>query len=98
MSDAPIADTSFEASRSRWNRALIGEEEEDRREALAELAGSYWYGVYAWWRRAGLEATDAVTATLASFNLWLGEAAPKTSDTGASRMREWLAARLAELV
>ncbi len=65
---------------------------------MTELAASYWYGVYAWWRRAGLEATDAVTATLASFNLWLGEAAPKTSDTGASRMREWLAARLAELV
>ena len=97
MSDTPTADTSFEAARSRWNRVLSGDED-DRREALTELAASYWYGVYAWWRRSGLEAADAVTATLASFNRWLGEAPPKISDSGASRMREWLAARLAELV
>ncbi len=83
-------------ARSRWARALEGHID-DRREALRELASSYYYCAYAWWRRAGLDAGQASTATVASFTRWLGEAPPAPQDSGAGRMREWLPARLAEL-
>ncbi|MGB8170851.1 MAG: protein kinase, partial [Chthoniobacteraceae bacterium] len=81
---------------SRWARATSGAGTDDGREALRELAGSYWYCVYAWWRRAGLEASRAAAATLASFTRWLGDAPPTAEDSGVARMREWLPARLAE--
>ena len=96
MTPPPKTEAVTEVLRSHWGRAL-GESDEDRGEALRELAASYWYCVYTWWRRAGLEAERAATATLASFTRWLGEAPPTASDSGARRMREWLQARLAEL-
>ena len=65
--------------------------------ALRELAESYWYCVYAWWRRAGLDAARAPRATLASFDHWLGDAPPQAADAGIARMREWIPVRLAEL-
>ena len=82
---------------SRWARATSGPRAEDSLAALGELAGSYWYCVYAWWRRAGLEADPAATATVASFTRWLRSAPPRADDSGAGRMRNWLPARLAEL-
>jgi len=96
MAAPPKTTEVTEASLSRWGRA-VGGRGEDQREALKELAASYWYGVYAWWRRAGLDTEEAGTATLAAFTRWLGDAPPSASDTGAGRMREWLPARLAEL-
>ena len=96
MTAPPKSEAVTEVLRSRWGRAL-GENGEDRGEALRELAATYWYCVYAWWRRAGLEADRAATATLASFTHWLSDAPPSASDSGAGRMREWLPARLAEL-
>jgi Protein kinase domain len=96
MTAPPKPETVSEASRSRWD-VTVGGSGEDRREAFRELAASYWYCVYAWWRRAGLEAARAEMATLASFERWLGEAPPGELDSGAGRMREWLPARLAEL-
>ncbi len=65
--------------------------------ALCELAGSYWYCVYAWWRRAGLDAKHAATGTLACFTRWTGSAPPAKSDTGAESLRLWLVARVNEL-
>ena len=82
---------------SRWKLAQDGADRSAAVAALRELAGSYWYCVYAWWRRAGLDATGAPAATLASFGQWLGDAAPQAADSGSARLREWLAARLAEL-
>src|SRR5262245_5078205 len=82
MDSAPVA--------SRWARAVAGD-----REALHELGGSYWYAVYAWWRRCGAE--DAANTTAASFGHWLTDELPKPEDTGASRLRTWLKARLAGL-
>ncbi len=81
---------------SRWGRATsdVGEE---AREALRELAGSYDYCVYAWWRRAGREAEPAMAATLAVFDRWLGASPPQRTDSGSERMRTWLAERLVEL-
>ncbi len=96
MSEANSADAEPVTAHSRWARALEGPAG-DRREALRELAASYSYCVFAWWRRAGLDAADASTATVASFTRWLGEAPPSPTDSGAARLREWLLARLAEL-
>jgi hypothetical protein len=61
------------------------------------LAGSYWYCAYLWWRRAGLEATKARTATLATFTRWLEGDPPSVDDPGASRMRVWMPMKLAAL-
>src|SRR6476660_2935027 len=81
---------------TRWALA-VGGAGDARKEALSDLAASYWYCVYAWWRRAGLDAASAETATVASFTCWLGASPPDEADSGAARMREWLPARLAEL-
>ena len=96
MTSPPEPEGVSAASGSRWSRILRGSGE-DGREAFGELAASYWYCVYAWWRRAGLEADQAAMATLASFTRWLEEAPPRAADSGAGRIREWLPARLAEL-
>jgi len=96
MTETPKLEAASEAPRSRWNRAAASSGE-DRNEALRDLAASYWYCVYAWWRRAGLDADHAATATLSSFTRWLGEAPPDASDSGAARMRDWVPARLVEL-
>jgi hypothetical protein len=82
---------------TRWARVLRGESE-DWREALAELASSYYYCAYAWWRRTGLDAGDAAEATMAAFSMWLGEKRPTEEQSGAGSMREWMGRRLAELV
>jgi serine/threonine protein kinase len=82
----------LEALPSRWARIVQGDPE-----AFRELAGSYWYCVYVWWRRTGLDAEQAATATVASFTRWAGTAPPHASDSDAGRMRQWLPTRLAEL-
>jgi serine/threonine protein kinase len=96
MTDAPNSDSESTVAPTRWALAIsaIGDE---RKEALNDLAASYWYGVYAWWRSAGLDAASAALATVASFTRWLGDFPPDAADSGAGRMREWLPARLAEL-
>ncbi|MEO8353659.1 MAG: hypothetical protein ABI680_18180 [Chthoniobacteraceae bacterium] len=81
---------------TRWAVA-IGATDDERKEALRDLAASYWFCVYAWWRRSGGDAARAATATVASFTRWLGEFPPGPSDSGAGRMRKWLLERLAEL-
>ena len=96
MSDPSKSEAVGEPSRSRWFRS-VGGSGEDQRDALVELANSYWYCVYAWWRRAGLATESAATATLASFTRWLDQVPPNPSDSYSGRMREWLTARLAEL-
>ncbi len=74
----------------RWALALAGEAT-----ALRELAESYWYCTYAWWRRGGLDQASAAAATLASWTGWLTTEPPQPQDAGAARLREWLPARLA---
>src|SRR4051812_16790633 len=74
----------------RWTRALAGDAE-----ALRELAGSYWYVVYAWWRRHGHEDPSALTQ--ACFTRWLTEAPPHPDHPAAERLREWLLAQLKAL-
>jgi hypothetical protein len=96
MTAPPKPEAVSEASRSRWD-VTVGGSGDLQRQAFSELAASYWYCVYAWWRRAGLDADHSATATLASFTRWLREAPPSELDSGAARMREWLPARLAEL-
>lgn len=43
---------------SRWRQATCGDTA-----AWRELAGSYWYCVYAWWRRAGHAEADTLTVS-----------------------------------
>lgn len=62
-----------------------------------ELAGSYWYCLYAWWRAVGRDADSATTGTLACFDRWLHLAPPSADDAGAGRMREWLLGQLPAL-
>ena len=81
---------------SRWARA-ISDEGEAGREALREMAASYWYCVYAWWRRAAFDAESAAGATQSCFARWLGEAPPRAEDSDGGRMREWVLARLGEI-
>ncbi len=97
MSSAPLPN-SREALEipSRW-RVAQEESGSAAKTALRELAESYWYCVYAWWRRAGLDAGRGATATLASFARWLGDAPPRAADSGGARLREWLPTRLGEL-
>ena len=78
-------------TRSRWALACRGDEK-----AFRELAESYWYCVYAWWRRAGLDSVKAPTATLASFSRWLSDPAPLAAEIS-NRLREWIPSRLTEL-
>ncbi|MEO7319490.1 MAG: serine/threonine-protein kinase, partial [Chthoniobacteraceae bacterium] len=78
---------------SRWAQATRGDPQ-----ALEELAGSYWYGVYAWWRRSGLDAERGARATTASFTRWIRSEPPMVDDSGAGLMREWLQVHLVELV
>ena len=49
------------APRSHWACATAEANCDDAREAFREVAASYWYCAYAWWRRAGLDAAHAVT-------------------------------------
>lgn len=89
-----VSDLMLKASL--WARATGSGGNADAK-ALRELAGVYWYCAYAWWRRAGLDPVSTATATLASFEIWLGDSPPKPGDSGAARMREWMEARLREL-
>ena len=96
MDTAPERSTSEAASLpSRWARAISGGD--DGRAALLELAASYWYCLYAWWRCAGFDADSAAGATQSCFGRWLDEAPPRAEDSGGGRMREWLLARLGEI-
>lgn len=72
-----------------WALALSGD-----KDALKSIAASYWYPIYAWWRRAGLPAEKAALATEASFTRWRDTEPPRAEDEGALRLREWLLARL----
>ena len=83
----PTAQTDVAPPSSRWARALEGDTE-----ALRELAASYWYAVYVWWRRSGSEEAGALTQ--ACFTRWLTIAPPHTSHPSAARFREWLLAQL----
>jgi len=89
----PEAPTTKVAPPSRWARATGGD-----RVALRDLAASYWYCAYIWWRRSGLESAQAATATAATFS-GLPEEAPEAGASHArgTRMREWLLAHLAEM-
>ena len=101
MDPTPDSPSTVAAPLSRWAAALQGDAV-----ALGELAASYWYGVYVWWRRSGLEAEAAEAAgaagaagaaTVASFTRWMTTRPPSAEDSEAGLMREWLPARLAEL-
>ena len=92
MDTTPDSPSTIATPPSRWALAVRGDPA-----ALSELAGSYWYCVYFWWRRSGLEADAAGTATVASFTRWMATRPPSGDDSGAGLMREWLPGRLAEL-
>lgn len=78
---------------SRWARATRGDQE-----AFRELAGSYWYCAYAWWRRSGIEPAQAAAATAAAFTRSTPDAPPPgEAHSVNTRMRLWLPAYLAEL-
>src|SRR3954463_15448193 len=96
MSDTSDSAQAADVPPSRWSLALTAEGVA-RQDALRELLGSYWYCLYAWWRRAGLEAEEATAATLACFTRWVGDSPPAVEDAGAARMREWVPARLAAM-
>jgi RNA polymerase sigma-70 factor (ECF subfamily) len=74
--------------------AALSPESAAARQAMNEIAASYWYPVYAWWRRAGLPAEKAAIATEASFTRWRDMEPPAAADEGAARLREWLLVRL----
>ena len=92
MDLTPDSPSTIATPPSRWALATQGDPG-----ALRELAGSYWYCAYVWWRRAGLDAEAAGTATVASFTCWITARLPRMEDSGAGVMREWLPPRLAEL-
>jgi RNA polymerase sigma-70 factor (ECF subfamily) len=84
---------SLRSSPGHWATALSSDPAAARK-AVGEIAASYWYPVYAWWRRAGLPAEKAAIATEASFTRWRDQEPPTSADEGARRLREWLLARL----
>src|SRR3954470_24885146 len=89
----PPKPSSAEGSASRWGQALGAE----GKAALQDLAGSYWYCIYAWWRRTGATRAEAAEATIACFTRWFDLAPPRAEDAASERMRTWVPARLAEL-
>jgi hypothetical protein len=84
---------SESAAPGHWKTALSSDGESARR-AMTEIAASYWYPVYAWWRSAGLPAEKAAIATEASFTRWRDREPAARTDEGAARLREWLLVRL----
>src|SRR5439155_1581613 len=62
-----------------------------------ELAGSYWYCIYAWWRSCGFAAEAAGSATRGCLEQWTGGTPPRLEDEGSACMRDWLTARLCEI-
>ena len=76
-----------------WSIALFSDAPAAR-QAMNEIAASYWYPVYAWWRRAGLPAEKAAIATEACFTRWRDKEPPAATDEGSPRLRQWLLARL----
>src|SRR5687768_10895688 len=80
---------------SRWRRAQAGCAS-DARLAIQELAESYWYCIYVWWRRLEPSGARAATATLACIQRWLNET-PLKPGADIARLREWIPARLVEL-
>src|SRR3954470_16134380 len=88
--DAPAGET-------RWAHVLRAKDAKWQ-EALAELASSYYYCAYAWWRRTGLEPADAAEATVAAFSMWLQTERPSAEQSGGRSMREWMARRLPDLL
>src|SRR5262245_41934333 len=79
----------------RWGVVLAGGDRATT--ALRELCGSYWYPIYTWWRRVGLPAVKATTATQATAARWLGSALPTSSDAGAHHFRAWVHTQLPQL-
>ncbi len=76
-----------------WTRS-VGSGGEPDSAALLELFQTYWYPIYVWWRRAGLDADSCAVATLASIEAWMGPDAPSAQDEGVDRVRDWVPARL----
>ncbi len=79
-----------------WSRT-VGVDGQPDPQALRELAETFSYCVYAWWRRAGLDPVSTATASIACFERWLGEFPPRPGDENVARMRDWMIARLPEL-
>jgi len=88
--DAPVIGRGHWAAATTGNPAVAGQ-------AMRELAASYWYPVYEWWRRAGCKASKAAAATEACFSRWIEKEPPRAHEPGGGRMREWLLHRLREL-
>lgn len=96
MSSALSPTTEPALSSGTWANALTGGDDAAR-DAISTIAASYWYPVYAWWRRAGLSQEKATTATEASFARWQHSEPPALDDTNAMRLRLWMVTRLNQL-
>ncbi|MEQ1854693.1 MAG: hypothetical protein ABMA01_24255, partial [Chthoniobacteraceae bacterium] len=87
---APAAGSGHWAVATQAEPAIAGQ-------SMRELSASYWYPVYAWWRRVGCNAAKATYATEACFSRWIEREPPRRDQPGAVRMRDWLLKRLPEL-
>ena len=68
----------------RWATALASHDSASR-QALSELAGAYWYPIYAFFRASGAEGESAASLAETVLSRLIDEPA-----TGAPLLREWM--------
>jgi DNA-directed RNA polymerase specialized sigma24 family protein len=84
---------------TRWSliRSASGDDEAARR-SLEELCQAYWYPLYAFLRRRGIEPPDAEDQVQAFFVLLLERRDFAAADPGRGRFRSWLRTALKNFV
>jgi DNA-directed RNA polymerase specialized sigma24 family protein len=85
-------DARFQTTRWGLVDAARGEDSPEARRAMAELCSSYWYPIYAYVRRSGHPADEALDLTQGFFASWLARDPLGPVDPGRGRFRSYLLA------
>jgi DNA-directed RNA polymerase specialized sigma24 family protein len=88
----PGAQRSFQTTRWSVVRRAVGSRDGEAAEALSVLCGTYWYPIYAYFRRAGKDAHDAEDLTQGFFAQLLEKDTFAAADPGKGKLRTFLLA------
>lgn len=83
---------SFQTTRWSVVRRAIGKNDDEARQALASLCESYWYPIYAYFRRSGKNTHDAEDLTQGFFARLLTNEMLAAADPAKGRLRTFLLA------
>ncbi len=93
----PGAEQSSEFAATRWSVVIAAADNQDEsraRRALSELAGIYWFPLYAYLRRQGHSATEAEDLTQAFFTRIIEKKLLTSADSNKGKFRSFLLASL----